>query len=248
MRCAWSSAPRAFCQPREPPEQNLPPPPFAFHLFSFAVVVVVVVFGLRPCCARKTKREARDPATTAAEVTPSERCQILLYENTTSLRGERTTRLLEPKPEHHSERSDKIRIAGSGGGGLNGRPGGPGPTASLPAAARSGGGSQEVALFIEGAGKRVSGEEGVGSRSGSGRGNEGEGGGRRGDEARGKGEELLAAAEVVWRISEMARKVLEGELERRGEALAAAERVNKEAVQKAYSQVSKVVSWLLLVD
>lgn len=66
-------------------------------------------------------------------------------------------------------------------------------------------------------------------REGGGEGKEGQGGG--------KGEELLAAAEAVWRISEMAREVLEGELERRGAALAAAESANREAGEAACRQV-----------
>lgn len=139
---------------------------------------------------------------------------------------------------------------------------------SLPAAASSGGGGgRKEASFGRGAGAHSSRKEGEGVGSGlgwvekrgeergGGRGRGGErpgaglgrsgwdeerrgGGGGRAGEGGGKGEELLAAAEAVWRISEMAREVLEGELERRGEALAAAERANKEAGEAAYRQVS----------
>lgn len=51
-------------------------------------------------------------------------------------------------------------------------------------------------------------------------------------------EELLAAAEAVWRVSEMARDVLERELDRRGEALAAAKRAANEANEAFSKQVS----------
>lgn len=60
-------------------------------------------------------------------------------------------------------------------------------------------------------------------------------GGRSGENVK---EELLAATEAVWRIAEMAREVLEGELDRRGEALATARRVAKEAGEACSKQVS----------
>lgn len=50
-------------------------------------------------------------------------------------------------------------------------------------------------------------------------------------------EELLAATEAVWRISEMAREVLEAELERRGEALNSAKRAAREAREASSGQV-----------
>lgn len=50
-------------------------------------------------------------------------------------------------------------------------------------------------------------------------------------------EELLAATEAVWRISEMAREVLEGEIDRRGEAVANAKKTTKEANEALFNQV-----------
>lgn len=50
-------------------------------------------------------------------------------------------------------------------------------------------------------------------------------------------EELLAAAEAVWRVSEMARNVLEGELERRENALDAAAKAAKESKEELSDQV-----------
>lgn len=60
-------------------------------------------------------------------------------------------------------------------------------------------------------------------------------------------EELLAATEAVWRISEMAREVLEGELDRRGEALSAAKAAAKEAGEAISSQVKTKSFSLLLI-
>lgn len=62
--------------------------------------------------------------------------------------------------------------------------------------------------------------------------------------ARGAGEEneeLLAAAEEVWRVSEMARNVLQGELERKDEALSAATKTARESKEALSKQV-----WRLL--
>ncbi|CAM9601159.1 unnamed protein product, partial [Sphacelaria rigidula] len=42
-------------------------------------------------------------------------------------------------------------------------------------------------------------------------------------------QELLAAAEAVWRMAEMARELLEKELDRRGEALATARKAANDA-------------------
>ncbi|CAM9961234.1 unnamed protein product, partial [Pylaiella littoralis] len=53
-------------------------------------------------------------------------------------------------------------------------------------------------------------------------------------------EELLAAAEAVWRVSEMARSVLEGELERRDEALDAAAKVARESREELSDQMREV--------
>ncbi|CAB1097873.1 unnamed protein product [Ectocarpus sp. CCAP 1310/34] len=66
------------------------------------------------------------------------------------------------------------------------------------------------------------------------------GGARGADE---ENEELLAAAEEVWRVSEMARNVLQGELERKDEALSAATktaRESKEALSKQRQEVARL--------
>lgn len=54
-------------------------------------------------------------------------------------------------------------------------------------------------------------------------------------------EELLAAAEEVWRVSEMARNALQGELERKDEALSAAAKTARESKEELSKQV-----WRLL--
>lgn len=56
-------------------------------------------------------------------------------------------------------------------------------------------------------------------------------------------EELLAAAEAVWRVSEMARDVFEGELNRRGDALEAAKKAVAEADEAFSNRVSCSTRW-----
>lgn len=66
--------------------------------------------------------------------------------------------------------------------------------------------------------------------------------------ARGAGEEneeLLAAAEEVWRVSEMARNALQGELERKDEALSAAAKTARESKEALSKQVWRLLFHLL---
>ncbi|CBJ29571.1 hypothetical protein Esi_0153_0028 [Ectocarpus siliculosus] len=83
-------------------------------------------------------------------------------------------------------------------------------------------------------------EEGSKHHASAARAGDEHGGARGADE---ENEELLAAAEEVWRVSEMARNALQGELERKDEALSAATKTARESKEALSKQEKETEKW-----
>lgn len=201
-----------FCFLRVPPKNTI-------HGTKSAINEEVATEALAPPLPAST---ALTPAEiTATARTPCERCLLLLERvETLTEKSRLSERLLE-----HSEKllvSAEIRLEENSG-----------KACAAPENATTAASTDPRV----GSGNTVAAEEGLEKGEGGLDIGRGEMGGGAGDRNR---EELLAATEAVWRISEMARELLEGELDRRGEALASARKATREANEALFTQVNEL--------